>query len=151
MDCSNGKHPISSSSAAITEHYDCKKQRSLKEREASPIIRLRSFNNWVKAVLINEFVPSPGARVVDFCCGKGGDLRKWEMARLSYLFGADISSVSIEQCKERQRDLRLPFPCQFSAVDCFSVSSSFANTVQLERLFKCDSTWRRRRIPIENF
>jgi mRNA (guanine-N7-)-methyltransferase len=68
------------------------------QRETSPIIGLKSFNNWVKSVLISRFAhpaltaskvvgrargrgPPPRGRVLDMGCGKGGDLTKWGKAR----------------------------------------------------------------------
>jgi mRNA capping enzyme len=47
---------------------------------------MRNLNNWVKGQLIErafDFCPSSsyskktGLSVLDFCCGKGGDLFKW--------------------------------------------------------------------------
>ena len=54
-----------------------------KERHKSPISELKSFNNWVKAVLILKYgsmakLPQEDkVRVLDLGCGKGGDLAKW--------------------------------------------------------------------------
>lgn len=64
------------------------------QRELSPIIGLKKFNNWIKSVLIGKFCDRPrdygmsrGARVLDIGCGKGGDLNKWKQARISLYVG----------------------------------------------------------------
>lgn len=55
-------------------------------RTQSPIIGLKSFNNWIKVVLIAKFGRSererqkPKVKVLDLGCGKGGDLQKWAKA-----------------------------------------------------------------------
>ena len=103
----------------IAQHYDNKRQFSVRERQNSPIIRLKDFNNWIKSVLINEYVRS-GDRILDLCCGKGGDLNKWRIANISHATFADISPVSVDQCKDRYLSQRAKFGAQFFAVDCFS-------------------------------
>lgn len=40
-------------------------------------------------------------RVLDMCCGKGGDLLKWQKGNITYLICTDIAQMSIEQCKAR--------------------------------------------------
>lgn len=75
------------------------------QRQESPIIGLKSFNNWVKSVLITRFAHpvlqrsqvSRGyggggggggrrgggrGKVLDMGCGKGGDMNKWAKARV---------------------------------------------------------------------
>ena len=58
----------------------------VQQRELSPIIGLKKFNNWIKSVLIGKFTHrapgGPGANVLDIGCGKGGDLNKWKQARI---------------------------------------------------------------------
>lgn len=74
----------------------------------SPIIGLKNFNNWVKSILITRFAhpalaASPmnqgkrgsAGKVLDMGCGKGGDLSKWNKARIKeYMgIGEQISSI----------------------------------------------------------
>ena len=82
----------------------------VKQRLQSPIIGLKSFNNWVKSVLITRFAhpvlssstpvgPGEGrGKVLDMGCGKGGDLTKWEKARIRELVGVGVYSALIYHC-----------------------------------------------------
>ena len=99
----------------------------------SPILHLRSFNNWVKSILIRSYLPS-SATVLDLCCGKGGDLLKWKEGGIEYLVCADISSVSVDQCKERYMSRKVvdvrsgqpPFKAEFIVADCCEVTVNVA-------------------------
>jgi len=73
----------------IAEHYNKRPEIGIYGREKSRIIRLKNYNNWVKAVLINEFA-RPGDHVFDMCCGKGGDFGKWSKRRIASLTGAGM-------------------------------------------------------------
>jgi hypothetical protein len=58
--------------------------------------RMRDFHNlYVKKALI-QGVSRKGNILIDFACGKAGDLPKWIGADLSFVFGIDISSDNIE-------------------------------------------------------
>jgi len=73
------------------------------ERRDSPIIGLKNFNNWIKSVLIAKFSRQAfeGApagengrsrgKVLDMGCGKGGDLQKWQKARVREYVGLGAS------------------------------------------------------------
>lgn len=56
--------------STVQDWYNSRTNQSRQERETSKIIALKSFNNWVKAVLINSYL-KPGDCVFDICCGKG--------------------------------------------------------------------------------
>ena len=47
-------------------------------------------------------------RVLDLCCGKGGDLLKWSKCEIpvTSLVGVDIADVSIKQCRDRFWDMK---------------------------------------------
>lgn len=58
--------------------------------------RMRDFHNlYVKKALI-QGVSKKGNMLIDFACGKAGDLPKWIGAELSFVFGIDISPDNIE-------------------------------------------------------
>ena len=58
--------------------------------------RMRDFHNlYVKKTLIQS-VSKRGNILIDFACGKAGDLPKWIASELSFVFGIDISKDNIE-------------------------------------------------------
>ena len=57
---------------------------------------MKDFHNlYVKKKLICS-VSKPGDTLIDFACGKAGDLPKWINAKLSFVFGIDISKDNLE-------------------------------------------------------
>ncbi|CAD5323655.1 unnamed protein product [Arabidopsis thaliana] len=84
----------------VADHYSRRTNQTLEEREASPIIHLKKLNNWIKSVLIQLYA-RPDDAVLDLACGKGGDLIKWDKARIGYYVGIDIAEGSIEDCRTR--------------------------------------------------
>jgi mRNA capping enzyme/mRNA capping enzyme, catalytic domain len=57
---------------------------------------LRDFHNlFVKKVLI-QGVSHRGDTLIDYACGKAGDLPKWIAANLSFVFGIDIAADNLE-------------------------------------------------------
>ena len=56
---------------------------------------MRDFHNkFVKRTLISA-VAKPGKTLIDFACGKGGDISKWIDSGLQFVFGIDISEDNI--------------------------------------------------------
>ncbi|KAL6538381.1 hypothetical protein OROGR_012369 [Orobanche gracilis] len=126
----------------VADHYSARTNQTLEEREASPIIHLKKLNNWIKSVLIQLYAKS-GDAVLDLACGKGGDLIKWDKARIGYYVGIDIAdgsdkiiilnqvhkSFQIEDCRTRyngdadhhQRRKKFSFPARLICGDCFEV------------------------------
>ncbi|GAA5900854.1 hypothetical protein JCM6882_007681 [Rhodosporidiobolus microsporus] len=117
----------------VAEHYNARPNTNREARNDSPIIGLKKFNNWIKSVLIakhgrreNER-EKPPIRVLDLGCGKGGDLKKWQMAGTEEYVGIDIAVVSVEQARDRYEDMHFRrrgdrFPASFFALDCFESS-----------------------------
>ena len=77
-------------------------------RKASRIIFLRSFNNWVKASIINKYCRKlgKGVAVLELCCGKGGDLDKYFMNKIKLFVGADISRESLSNAMARLEKIK---------------------------------------------
>ncbi|XP_022821047.1 mRNA cap guanine-N7 methyltransferase [Spodoptera litura] len=118
-------------SSVVAAHYNHLEEKGLRERFNSPIYYLRNFNNWVKSVLIQEYTDKirekdygRSLRVLDICCGKGGDLSKWQKARVEHVVFADIAEVSVQQCQTRYDELRARtrggrlYSAEFIAADC---------------------------------
>ncbi|KAI0695410.1 mRNA capping enzyme-domain-containing protein [Cerioporus squamosus] len=119
--------------AVVVEHYNARPDVGVAQRQESPIIGLKSFNNWVKSVLITRFAhpvlaASPGqwrgrmrGRVLDMGCGKGGDLTKWAKANVAEYVGLDIAAVSVDQARQRHAGSRgARFTAEFFALDCYT-------------------------------
>lgn len=77
-------------SDVVKSHYDARPNSDVVSREKSPIIQVRHFNNWIKSVLIGQYV-RPGDTVLDICGGKGGDLPKWNHGGIHHLVLAGTS------------------------------------------------------------
>ena len=57
---------------------------------------MRDFHNlFVKKILI-ESVTKRNDTLIDFACGKGGDLPKWIGSHLSFVFGVDVAKDNLE-------------------------------------------------------
>jgi mRNA (guanine-N7-)-methyltransferase len=112
----------------IVAHYNARPEYGLENRKRSPILHLKNFNNWIKCVLIGEYI-APDDAVLDLCCGKGGDLLKYIAAKVGYLVGVDIAEKSIEDFKNRYHSFYTisradgnTFPAQLFVADCFQES-----------------------------
>ncbi|XP_058729611.1 mRNA cap guanine-N7 methyltransferase 1-like [Vicia villosa] len=112
----------------VADHYSARSNQTLEEREASPIIHLKKLNNWIKSVLIQLYARR-GDAVLDLACGKGGDLIKWDKAKIGYYVGIDIADGSIKDCRTRyngdadhhQRRKKFSFPARLMCGDCYEV------------------------------
>ncbi|KAI5083430.1 hypothetical protein GOP47_0003173 [Adiantum capillus-veneris] len=90
----------------IAQHYRQRCNRTLEEREASPIIHLKKLHNWIKEVLIRMYAQK-GNVVLDMACGKGGDLAKWYKAEVRLYVGVDIVESSLQQARKRYQELTI--------------------------------------------
>lgn len=89
------QHHHQSDPSSVASHYNARPNTDPTTRTRSEIIHLRSFHNWVKSVLIREFVSQRSLKVLDIACGKGGDLLKWDKADVSVLTGVgNAESIS---------------------------------------------------------
>ncbi|VVD02363.1 mRNA cap guanine-N7 methyltransferase [Leptidea sinapis] len=124
--------PPTQHTSVVASHYNNLKDKGLKERYNSPIFYLRNFNNWVKSVLISEYISKikekdycRHLKVLDICCGKGGDIAKWQKSFVDHVVFADIADVSIKQCQARYEALNPRqskiFTAEFIAADCTKI------------------------------
>ncbi|XP_051057045.1 mRNA cap guanine-N7 methyltransferase isoform X1 [Phodopus roborovskii] len=124
------KKLVEGHSSAVAAHYNELQEVGLEKRSQSRIFYLRNFNNWIKSILIGEFLEKVRQRknrditALDLGCGKGGDLLKWRKGRISRLVCADIADVSMKQCQQRYEDMRCRrdneyiFNAEFITADC---------------------------------
>lgn len=120
----------------VVDHYNSRPEVGVVQRQVSPIIGLKNFNNWVKSVLITRFAHpalagSPiksdrgrnrtSGKVLDMGCGKGGDITKWAKAKVKELYGVDIAGISVDQARQRYQITNAQkFEAHFAAIDCFT-------------------------------
>lgn len=80
------------------------------DRRESRIFHVRQINNFIKAVLFQTNIPQIRGRVfgLDLCCGKGGDLRKWDKAGVRHVVGVDIATESLREFISRYRSQNPP-------------------------------------------
>lgn len=108
----------------VAEHYNKQNPTNLEARSESRIFYLRNFNNWIKSVLINEFIRkirsekwNPKIAVLDLGSGKGGDIKKWSKSNVNRVTFADLAEKSIEECKNRYENPRAHFQAEFIHLD----------------------------------
>jgi mRNA (guanine-N7-)-methyltransferase len=113
----------------VKQHYNAVPERGREWRKTDSKIKgLRSYNNWVKSVLIQKCSPvQRGARVLDIGCGKGGDLMKWHSQKIELCVGLDPADISIQQARERYQQMQRKnrhgmFHAEFVVRDCFGLS-----------------------------
>lgn len=108
----------------VAEHYNSKNKIDLRARSESRIFYMRNFNNWVKSVLISEFVKklksanSGKLKILDLGCGRGGDMRKWIKAEnVEHVTFADLADKSLDECRDRYKEMRPRFEAKFVQLD----------------------------------
>lgn len=142
----------------VQQHYNDRANETHKERQKSAIYHLRQFNNWLKFVLI-DLHTKPGCSVLDFCCGKGGDLHKWHSVGCTSYVGCDIADRSVTVAVDRYNEMLaksgmsfrpkllvgdlfsvrlskyLPADCSFNVVSCqFSMHYAFESEKRVRQL-----------------
>ncbi|GIL47958.1 hypothetical protein Vafri_4684 [Volvox africanus] len=98
-------------------------REALQQRNEGPAKELKDFHNHVKRQLIMRFAYKQD-RVLDLCCGRGGDLQKWRDAQIGYVKGLDISEREVEEAKRRFSEMHskrsrgaVNMSCEFETVD----------------------------------
>ncbi|AMD21301.1 HER022Cp [Eremothecium sinecaudum] len=123
----------------VREHYNERTFHAKRyNRNFSPIIKLRNFNNAIKYMLIDKYT-RPGNVVLELGCGKGGDLRKYGSCGISQFIGIDISNESIREAQRRYRNMKdLDYQVILITGDCFGESLGVAVQSFPECRFPCD-------------
>lgn len=107
---------VDSEVRAVADGYN----RTTGRGKTTRIPGVRSFNNWVKGILINAYCPE-GAAVLDICGGRGGDLHKFRQRNISFLVLADNAEESVVEAERRYQECNIPFPAYFICEDCLGV------------------------------
>ncbi|XP_014247931.1 mRNA cap guanine-N7 methyltransferase [Cimex lectularius] len=98
----------------VVNHYNSIEEKGLSYRNQSRIVYLRNFNNWIKSMLLAEYLDHIKSKksqhepikVLDLCCGKGGDLNKWHKGNVSHLVCVDIAENSVISAQKRYNDMK---------------------------------------------
>ncbi|MEW5310554.1 MAG: hypothetical protein WDW38_002342 [Sanguina aurantia] len=77
--------------------------QAIKERDASVALPLRRAHNRIKQGLILRFASGAG-RLLDLCCGRGGDINKWRVAKVHHVKGVDISEAEVREAQRRFKE-----------------------------------------------
>lgn len=128
---SNIKRDGKDLNSIIRTHYNQRTYQSKHQghRANSPIIKLRNFNNIIKYILIGEYskkVDNAPFRLLDLCCGKGGDLNKMEFIKLDEYVGIDISDGSIREAFSRYNKNKKRFITNHRDSNKFNFEAFFA-------------------------
>lgn len=58
-------------------------------------IQLRKYHNTIKRILLQNICTKTNLWLIDFACGKAGDLHKWNDLNISFVLGLDISQDNL--------------------------------------------------------
>ena len=121
----NNNNNNNNTTNTVEDHYNRKNLSDLETRSKSPIYYLRNFNNWIKSVLISEYIKKirneqhiADIAVMDLGAGKGGDILKWKKSQVSRVTFVDLAEKSHDECKNRYNNpIRCNFEAQFIHLD----------------------------------
>ncbi|CAL8470296.1 g9838 [Coccomyxa elongata] len=88
------------------EHYNshannfADRSQALDARRQGAALPLKEFHNAIKRKMILRFAGEADS-LLDFACGRGGDIHKWAAAKIKYVKGVDLSPGEIEEAKRR--------------------------------------------------
>ncbi|XP_016908006.1 mRNA cap guanine-N7 methyltransferase isoform X2 [Apis cerana] len=105
---SSSKKIHSDNTLLVVEHYNSVENKCAALRDKSRILYMRNFNNWIKSMLIFEYINKTHGRnlkVLDMCCGKGGDLFKWRKMNATHLICTDLAEVTMQHCQDRYKEM----------------------------------------------
>lgn len=122
---------IQDDKSKIRSDYDSKARKfvhkvvDLEQKRAHPTFKLRGFNNWIKAVLIqkeskklceslkadslSKEAKKSLLNVLDIACGRGQDILKWKEASVANMVANDFSQSCVKAYEERWRQANKPY------------------------------------------
>lgn len=103
----------------IKRHYNQIPNKSREERKHTMNINIRNANNFIKSCLIKLYV-KPRDSVLDIGVGKGGDFKKYQIAKVREVYGLDIANRSILDALSRARESHIDFKLVLKVKDCFT-------------------------------
>jgi len=111
----------------VKSFYHEKHKETREEREASPLVHVRKFNNFIKSVLISNALAdseNTATRVLDLCGGTGGDLPKFQHhASVKHVVLVDVSPDSVAEAQRRfEQARRKTYDAEFHAGNAFDLS-----------------------------
>lgn len=109
---------------AVKAHYDAVGTQSQKARSLGGAYALKKYHNEVKRALLQKYT-SPGDRLLDVACGRGGDIPKWLSLKLGRVKGLDVSEAEIGEARHRwahwKQKIPGPTECTFEARDALDL------------------------------
>jgi SAM-dependent methyltransferase len=113
---------------SVERHYNNLASGTVSKRQRRDLrtFPVRDYNNSLKrhvlSVMAQRLPPRP--RIIDLCCGRGGDIFKYNDLNPSEVVFVDISQQSIAEAKRRykrgKKDIK--YEASFVVADCFSPS-----------------------------
>ncbi|KAF6256464.1 mRNA capping enzyme-domain-containing protein [Scenedesmus sp. NREL 46B-D3] len=101
---------IAASRQLVKEHYNqhvgegVSTREALARRREGPAAPLKQYHNEIKRRLIYRFAYGAEA-LLDYACGRGGDLHKWKSAQVHFVKGLDLSPKEVEEARRRYGEL----------------------------------------------
>lgn len=96
--------------------------------------KIKAFNNWIKSVLISKYSGMQCAvlekaldirrgkgekilHVLDIGCGRGQDIKKFQLARVKYMVATDFAEECLKEYEERWSRQQQPYKLYTVAAD----------------------------------
>lgn len=106
----------------VARFYHNKHKQNLQERAQSPTLQIRTFNNFIKSVLISDALAGRRkCQVLDMCGGSGGDLGKYNFSDVADVTLVDVAHGAVQEAHRRYHEARRPprFRAQFFCTNAF--------------------------------
>ena len=87
----------------VAKHYDKHRSRG---KSHDHMLVPRKCHNFIKSCIITRYTKA-NSRVLDMCCGSGGDIAKLKSAGCSQYIGVDISQGACERAQVRLENTQL--------------------------------------------